>query len=259
MKVALCYSGLVRNFHDCLSSHKNFIIDRYKPDIFIHTWSKIGSNTLPHWYTEEYSLEKHIDETEKQNNIDAKSIIDILQPKKFLIEYPDILYFYNKFYSDNYNFFNNVMMHYSINKSNNLKKEYENNYSSKYDMVIRCRFDSYFENLEIKNYLKNTIYLPPSQNMDVQFSKEMLESLERLGPVYMTNDQFAYGCSESIDYYSAVIDYMIKDINYYTKHPEGVLAEHLWLKNNSQYKNIQINDTILMRIQSRYWKSDTET
>lgn len=255
MKVALCYSGLVKNFNDCVDSHKKFIIDKFETDIFIHTWSKIGSKTLPNWYNDNYSLDKHIEATESQDSVDIKYFIDHIKIKKILIEYPDIRYFYNKFHDDNnQKFFNNCMMHYSINKANALKTEYESDNNFKYDMVIRCRFDLYFEKLIIENFISNTIYLPPNQNMDVKFDPRMLNLLKTQGFSYMPNDQFAYGCSDSMNYYSSIIDNIKNNFNYYTHHPEGVLSEHLWFKNHSMFKNIEINNNINMRIQSRYWK-----
>lgn len=266
MKVALCLSGLTRNFVDCVNTHKKFFIAPYNTDVFIHTWSKEGSNTLPHWYTQQYSLNRHQIDLENQKNTDINRIISQYSPKKILIEYPDINYFHRNFFSETSpSFFNCVMMHYSINRANNLKKEQEIYNGFKYDIVIRCRFDSYFENIDFldtlteistlaNNKIYNTIYLPPAQNVDVRFNTEMLHLLEKQGVSYMPNDQFAYGSSQSMDYYCSIFDSMKKNSDFYVKHPEGVLSEHLWSKNTSNIKNIQINNSIKMKIQSRYWK-----
>jgi hypothetical protein len=256
MRVALCLSGLTRNFFDCIDTHKKYFVDPYETDVFIHTWSKSGSNTLPHWYNEGYSVNKHKLNLELQSNSDINAIINGYKPKKILIEYPDIDYFYQKFYTTNApNYFNTIMMHYSINKSNSLKKEYEENNNFKYGVVIRCRFDSYFINIDMSEVLDDTIYLPPNQNIDLQFTTEMLKLLDKNGPRYMPNDQFAYGSSDAMDYYCSVFDIIKNDCNYYIKHPEGTISEHLWTKNNSKYKNIKINNTIQMKIESRYWRN----
>ena len=42
MKVAICMSGHVRNFEDCKSSFVSSIVEKYNPDIFVHTWSEYG-------------------------------------------------------------------------------------------------------------------------------------------------------------------------------------------------------------------------
>jgi hypothetical protein len=256
MRVAICYSGLVRNFWDCIDSHKKLILDILKPDVFIHTWSKIGSNQSPHWYNHSYNLNQHIHEIGLQQELDVDQIENLYNPTKIIIENPDIKHFYDKFYCDtNPNFFNNVMMHYGIDCANRLKKQYEQTHNFKYDIVIRCRFDLYFESIVFDDIINhNTIYLAPNENMDNPFTESMKALLNKDGNKYMPNDQFAYGSSEAMDYYSSVYDVYEKDYDFYHKHPESILTQHLWTKNTSQFNNIQTNSSIKMRIQSRYWK-----
>lgn len=259
MRVALCYSGLTRNFWDCIESHRIHIFNKLNPDIFIHTWSKIGSNKSPHWYTDRYNFEEHTKEIIAQENLNVDFIIREYKPKKIVVEYPNIEYFYNTFFcQENPNFFNNVMMHYGINYANSLKTDYEKINNFKYDLVIRCRFDLFFENIIFEGTfidgLKNgTIYLAPNENMDRPFTEHMKKILNDVGTKYMPNDQFAYGNSEAMDYYSSVYMVYKTNFNTYIKHPEGVLSEHLWSKNLSIFKDIQVNDSIRMRLQSRYW------
>lgn len=261
MKVALCYSGLVRNFLDCINSHKQFIINKLNPDIFIHTWSKIGSNKLPHWYNSNYNVNQHIDEIELQKNLDIQQINTLYSPKQIVVEYPDIQHFYDRFYDNSYpSFFNNVMMHYGVCRSNTLKSDYEHTHNFKYDMVIRCRFDLFFEDVVFHNESindiahNNAIYLAPNENIDIPFTEAMKKLLEKQGIKYMPNDQFAYGNSSAMDYYSSVYNIFEKDYNFYYKHAEGILTQHLWTKNISEFNNIKINNSVKMRIQSRYWR-----
>lgn len=260
MKTALCLSGLVRNYEDCLDSHIKFFLQEMNADVFIHTWSKIGSNKVPHWYTDRYSLEEHKRSILTQKELDRDRLLQNYNPTNYSIEFPDIDFFIKKFYrEENIKFVNNVMMHYGISKANDLKKQYEAEYNVSYDLVIRCRFDLYFENIifdeqTLSGIESGTIYLAPNQNMDNKFTKEMLELCDKEGMSYMPNDQFAYSNTEGMDYYSSV--YSIFDSNYdlYHKHPEGILSQHLWKKNKSKYKDIRVNDSIKMRIQSRYWR-----
>ena len=60
------------------------------------------------------------------------------------------------------------MMYYSIYQSNNLKKQYEINYGFKYDIVIRCRFDLFFEHLKLLT--DDSLYLAPNENIDRPFN-----------------------------------------------------------------------------------------
>lgn len=261
MKVALCLSGLVRNYSDCYNTHKKFFIEALNADVFIHTWSKIGSNKLPHWYTQEYSLAKHKDSIAKQEDINKKDLLSKYNPKLIEIEYPNIEYFYNKFYQkDNEKFFNNVMMHYGINRANNLRIKYEKQNNITYDIVIRCRFDLFFEHFsifeeKIKDCISNnTIYLPPNENIDSPFTQEMKQILKKEGHKFMPNDQFAYSSSLAMNYYSSIFEVFQKNYNLYVKHAEGTLSDHLWNKNESIYKSIKVDENIKMRIHSRRWR-----
>lgn len=266
MKIALCLSGLVRNYHECKESHIYFFIEKLNADVFIHTWSKVGSSQLPHWYNDGYTLEKHRESIKNQQDTNGQQIVEVYSPKNIEIEYPDIDYFYQNFNyqtSTNekyYYFFNTIMMHYSIKKSNNLRKTYEKIHNFKYDIVIRCRFDLFFEKADLsfknlKDCIENdTIYLPPNENTDNIFNENMKIMLENIGPSYMPNDQFAYSNAEAMDYYCSVFDIFQKDPDRYTKHPEEVLSQHLWKKNTSKYKNIKIDTSIKMNLQSRKWK-----
>jgi hypothetical protein len=65
----------------------------------------------------------------------------------------------------------------------------------------------------------------------------------------MPNDKLAYGNSESMDYYSSIYSFFNQDIDHYPHHGEATISDHLWIKNNSIYKHIKINNNIKMKIQ----------
>ncbi len=248
MRVALCLSGQTRTFENVFYTQFTHIIKKYKTDIFIHTWLYNGlypktPDNLH--YCREYKIENH-DRYLTNDYLNDKRLLELYIPKKCLLEYPEKNYFIGKIQSENKQFFNALMMHYSIYSCNELKKQYEIDNSFLYDIVIRCRFDLFFQrcDLVLKDY--NTIYLPPHANVNNPFTDSMKRILEKDGPSYMPNDQFAYGSSSAMDYYSSLYKNYIKKQSMYPNHPEGMLSDHLW-KFNKNYK-IEINSNILMGI-----------
>lgn len=271
MKVALCLSGQARTFLKCIQSQKTHIIDRLNPDIFIHTWSFEGHRKLLGFHNQSYSVQDHQKYIGDDNNVlPIAELFDSYRPKKIIVDDPDISPFmgmikkskrysvidddFMKLFTNDNRFktFNIIMQHYSNYKSNSLRNEFERQHHIKYDLVIRCRMDLFFESTEFESTLgdvqQNTIFLAPNQNIDIIFNKPMQIALQENGIQYMPNDQFAYGNSDAMNYYFAIYKYYETDIDYYPHHGEGSLSEHLWLKNKSIYNNIKINPNIKMKI-----------
>lgn len=238
MKVALCLSGQIRNWKNSFYSLEKEIIEKYKCDVFIHTWDTIG-NTVPHDYRPDFNFEHSIEKIDKE-------VITKYKPKKIQIDNTDYDFFKNKIPNKN-RFYNTLMMWYGIYHSNKLKNEYEKERGIFYDVTIRTRFDTYFEHFEISDFKPNTIYLPPNNNIDNPFTLSMKDRLNQDGPSYMPNDQFAYGDAPSMDYYCMVYPIINKNIETYTNHPEGMLSQHLWSKNNTNILP-EINYNIKMKI-----------
>lgn len=270
MKVALCLSGQSRTFRQCLTSQRLQIIDKLKADVFIHSWSFKGDSRLFSSHDHRFKIndyKKYINYD--RNIIPATKLVQAYNPKKILIEYPDADYFISKVRKsdryvahgfdklfdsyDKYKWFNCLMMYYGIYMSNKLKKDYEEQRNFIYDMVIRCRMDLFFSYASfdetLENIKSNIIYLAPNENTDIVFNKGMKQELVKQGIKFMPNDQFAYGNSGAMDYYSSVYEYFAKDIDYYAHHGEGALTDHLWNKNTSMYKIIKTNPKIKMKIQ----------
>lgn len=235
MKIALCLSGQTRNWKSSYDSIRTQIIEKYNVDVFIHTWDVKGK-MVPHHYIENYN--------DNFDKVDYE-FIDFYKPKKIKIDSPQYNIFKKKIGDSR--FYNTLMMWYSIDKSNELRKEYEFENNIKYDVVIRCRFDLFFENFTINNVDKNTIYLPPNENINNPFTSEMKQMLKDVGPKYMPNDQLAYGLSNSMDWYCKLYKIINSNIYKYIHHPEGLLSQYLWDTENANYK-VEINDSILMKI-----------
>jgi hypothetical protein len=237
MKVALCLSGQTRNWMGCRDTIKKYIIEPLNADVFFHTWSVKGEKLQYHT-----SIDTMVPDTPIVGNLE-----EFYKPILSIIEVPN----YNEFKSITpTSYYNTLMMHYSIWKANELKKVYEDTNGMKYDLVIRCRFDLEFHKFDIVDTLPNivdTIYLPPNQNIDVIFPIPMQDALKLTGISYMPNDQFGYGSSDGMDYYSKIWEVEKSDMNVYMNHPEGSYTDHFWNKNTSKFK-VDVNPNIHMKI-----------
>jgi hypothetical protein len=115
MKIALCFSGLIRprTFQKSYENVFNSIIKNHNPDIFVHSWLDDG--------------------------LDAKDLVlNTLNPLKFKIDE----------YSEKFRLGHNFnSMFKSIYESNELKKQHEIENNFKYDIVIRYRFDVMIDNI----------------------------------------------------------------------------------------------------------------
>lgn len=270
MKVALCLSGQSRTFKQCFRSQKKHIIDPLNADIFIHTWTFSGHRDIHSTHNHQYDVKKYQNYVNSYKYVTpVTDIIRIYKPKNISVEYPNYNFFinkiksskrygpddgFNKLFDNNnkYKWFNLLMMYYSIFMSNKLKKQYEDANNFKYDIVIRCRLDLYFKQFiidhTIQQIIENVIFLPPNEDIDIKFSPVMKEQLVKEGPAYMPNDKLAYGNSLAMDYYSSIYNFFHQDVDYYPHHGEATISDHLWYKNNSIYKNIQVNNKIKMKI-----------
>lgn len=219
MKVALCLSGHLRTFQYTYKSLKDNIINQLNCDVFIHTWDVIGAPTKknpgdiannskqtidylddiyrmldPKFMSIEDQKDK-LDELIKQTN----DITVPPQEQQYIMQHIGL----------------HVSMFYSINMSNNLRKEYEQDNNIKYDLVIRCRPDLFFRtklDFDMFNDL-NKIYVP-----DIATYAE--------GGI---NDQVAIGTSTIIDQYCDIYHH-ISDYyrsNICVARPEVMIKHHL--------------------------------
>jgi hypothetical protein len=193
MKVAVLLSGQFRNSYEQCETIKKNLIDLYNADVFIY-------------YTHNGELD-----------IKEKDLINLYNPIHIEFEkYPnkinELIHSVKEFpKADESNTTSIFYMWYGIMKANELKIKYENDNSFKYDLVVRCRFDTHILNpVKLKN-INNSIFIP-------------IGSDHRGG----CNDLFAYGKSDTMNYYTSLfnnlVDY-IKDGELI--HPEILLKHHL--------------------------------
>ena len=195
MKVALLLSGKFRDSFDCHTELTQKLLKKYNVDVFIS-----------YFYEDAYDVD-----------ISMQELVELYKPKSIIYERipNDVktkIKSFNKFlkYTEviNYNF---ALMWYGIHSVNQLKQKFEIHNKFRYDVVIKTRFDlKLLEDLELKNR-KNAIHIPIGWDHRGGY-----------------NDLFAYGDSESMDYYC---DLFNKIETYYSEqnriHPEKYLRTHL--------------------------------
>ena len=229
MRVALCFSGGIKYPENGLQSLKK-IFPSCDVKIFMHTWDiherddflktvhgltcKEPEKTVitDFNFLSRYNYENLLIENYDTKQQEFEEIFNSLIFK----EYPTT--------SDGRNIgVGMISMHYSIWKSNQLKKYYEKCHQMKFDLVVRMRYDSEFPfTINFLDYVDN-----PEEMIYIPWGDDWLGGI---------NDQFAIGNSEIIDIYSNVF-VNLQNYQYLPYHPETILRTHL-NENNIKIKRI---------------------
>lgn len=172
MKVAICYSGLVRTLPKVYQNHRENLYDFYDCDLYFHLWDSWGYGTVRNKYTSK-------DDMLTPNDVEL--LLNLFNPYKYEFEkfkekektFDDLL----KSNIQEFPFCKNVLsMHYKIMKC----QELVCNSGNKYDIILRLRTDHFFtKKIIFKDICENTIYT------------SMLPS--RTNGSGGVNDQIAYG------------------------------------------------------------------
>lgn len=185
MKIALCLSGHLRTFDQTYYSMNQFILKKYNPDIFVHTWDKLG-------FFCPYKSDRNLNQTSNR----LLQVEQLYRPKKIIVENSEFVEQLKKEADDYAPHLKNVPKHvghmasmfYKIYACNELRKRFELENNVKYDWIIRSRTDLMFSHpLNIPNKEDNTVWIP-------QFLS---------GEGWYT-DQFAVADSDSMDLYSSL-------------------------------------------------------
>lgn len=186
MKIALCLSGHLRNFEKTYSTLYFHFLNKYDVDIFIHTWDKLG-----------FSCAFKTDNTLNDTSTKIEEVKQLYKPKSIIVEPSDFIEEL-KSQGDQYaphlknepkHVGHMASMFYKIYACNELKNKYQIETNTKYDWVVRCRPDLFFQNtIEIPSKNKpHTVWVPRA-----------------LSNVDWYNDQFAIGSPDNMDLYSSV-------------------------------------------------------
>ena len=214
MKIALCLSGHLRTFEQTQNSLSQFILKKYNPDIFIHTWDKLG-------FACNYKSDRFLHDTSNK----LSQIERLYRPKKIIVESSKFIE-QLKLEADEYaphlkhapkHVGHMASMFYKIYACNELRKIFELETGNFYDYIIRCRADLLFENiLSLPEPIEKNIVLIPGF----------------ISGAGWYTDQFAFGDSDSMDIYSSLYfdipDYFLAGKEFY---PEKFVVWALDKKN----------------------------
>lgn len=245
MKIAICFSGGIRYPHIGLESLK-LIRPSSFVKVFIHTWKITDRNsflntvhgleykeqdkTLDDNYTilNEYNyetllIEDYDTQRQKFENILSQLKFQPVSENECIKPRSDV---------------GPISMHYSLYKSNELRRQYERENHITFDRVIRMRFDSDFE----------------GRLLDLEKVSEELcipEGEDWCGGI---NDQFAVGSSYGMNIYSNFYNNLSK-LQSCKYHPETMLRKHLEIEKINVERfdfPVRINNNIDFR---RVWFS----
>ena len=204
MKIALCFSGFIRDLEETKSFWKE-LIQKYDIDIYASFWDnenvELGdtlNNFLTIYTPKKYEVESY--KIFKQTTQDIASL-NVESPKNLLVHL-----------QDSSKAFGQLSMYYKIWKSNMLTKQL----GIEYDLVIRARTDVVLdEHFEI---IQNNMLNIPMGWMSCYSFKDS-DGI---------NDCFAYGTPKIMDYYSFIFLQMMEYLKdgHYIFPPEHFLSVH---------------------------------
>lgn len=198
LKIALCLSGQVRTFERCFASQKHFILDTYKPDVFIHAWHdeslegeqqdiQLNNNSKPIFFQQ--GLRQKLQELYKPLSM-------VLQaPMHFPIPDNVNINAINASMTDPRYYNNRVSMMRSVYEAGKLKEDHEEDKNFKYDYVIRSRFDIQFN---------SSVPLP---------QEDFYVICARGAGVQEVDDKFAIAYNEKMNHYNKLYDHHESYIN----------------------------------------------
>lgn len=207
MKIAYCFSGMIRQLNDCGIKWKEFL-EKNPGDVYGHFWEKSDKNNP--------------DDT-------VENFIRIFNPKKVELESFEVfkettldfilseintnqgLNYISRIVVENGNLFS---MYYKVWKANQLSL------NEHYDVIVRCRTDNYM-NIDTKIEINDFVNVPTGL-------VRVTDWINSEGNI----DQFAYGNRKNMNYYCVLYNYLTQYIyrGYYLIPHEHILRIHLFEK-----------------------------
>jgi len=204
MKVALCFSGNIRDLNETKVFWKE-LIEKYKIDVYASFWDveneELGdtiNNFLKIYTPKKYEVENY--KVFKETTQDLASMN---------IKSPEII---AEMFQKTSKAFGQLSMYYKVWRCNILSKQL----GIEYDLVIRARTDTVLdENFKLEQ--NNMLNVPRGSMMVPNFPDS--DSI---------NDCFAYGTPKIMDYYSFIFLQMMEYLKdgHYIFPPEHFLAVH---------------------------------
>ena len=218
-RIALCFSGHLR---DLFRTHEYWskLVNEYEMDVYASFWD-IENQRTKDLFTEFKGIYKPENfEIESYSNFEEST----MKYLRYGITPPNNLHQFLRESTKNFGF---LPMWYKVWRANLLTKTSDVDY----DIVIRARTDTYFENLTIE---KNDLLNVPQGRV-----KTPLENSEGV------SDLFAYGRPDIMDYYSTCFFNIMEHVNkgFYMVPHEYFLRTHLD-KVDMNIRFMDVNTTI---------------
>jgi hypothetical protein len=161
MRVAIVLTGHFRCWKQVFPNFKEKFIDRYNPDIFIHTWSDEA-----YWIPGDKQSSTGIFDGAPE--IDENEIIETYKPLYFVKEYWND---FNEHFDQCGKYFENfahrpkniLSMYYKMHQGFALLEKHMAQLQSNYDLVIRMRPDMFFHE-DLPNFEPGTFYTIAHRN-----------------------------------------------------------------------------------------------
>ncbi|CAA9362241.1 MAG: hypothetical protein AVDCRST_MAG68-4540 [uncultured Gemmatimonadetes bacterium] len=199
-RVAVCISGLPRQYRQNLKLIRNFLADT-QADVFFHFWESPDQDFIVR------SLEPKAHQFEKPfDPADGPLALDPARVKRR-----------EKFTSSQRDG-NSFAMFYGIWKANELKRAYEEKQGFRYDVVVRLRLDFFSIST-----LGDVIARIRAQQAGLEGTLYVPDMAHSVG----INDQFAVGSSQTMDTYSAAYRELAAFVEEDYFNPEYFLLRHL--------------------------------
>jgi hypothetical protein len=232
MKIAICFSGHLRNFYvnQLMQLHKNIELltnNGHQVDCFFSIWDTYNSESSKYHHPDSnlVKLDKldilNIKELEIENFNQVKHMFYLKDIHSTIqSECPTIISYDGILYS--------TPMFYKIYQCNALKTKFELKHNFNYDIVVRYRANiNLLDPLNFDHVQKNLIY--NCSGMEDNLSSR---GLGYTHPSYMTQDMFFYGDSEIMDLVCSLYNELPRVIsNHGSTGPERILYDWCFLEN----------------------------
>uniref|UniRef100_A0A6C0JW20 Uncharacterized protein n=1 Tax=viral metagenome TaxID=1070528 RepID=A0A6C0JW20_9ZZZZ len=238
MKIAVVLTGHMRCWNVVYPNFKERILDKYSPDIFIHTWKDEG-----YWTPQEIKTKSGVQDNTPM--IDVNLIKNLLNPIDFVVEdwneYNAIFDEYAKQFPNFAHKPKNILsMFYKLNAGISLLEKYINITGTQYDLVIRMRSDMILhDELDLSKFDRNVFYTLAHRNHMGQGTGDQIH----IGNVF---DSIAFAKI------SCFIPMLYASI--------GLLCPHVmsvaWLKNRFNWSEFYINKSLQHTPNGEYVLSD---
>jgi len=229
LKICLLISGHLRTFKQCLPTIKKNLINELGCDVFLHTWSKIESNTNS-WHSHHM---KDRDVTEE----DILFIKNTINPKNIIVEEQTFYGFNKNLYKTNISLDGLKNMTYGFKRAYKSMKKYEVLYGT-YDLIVKIRPDIFL----LEKFSKDLLNIPkqsilffgnPAPIIEHTGNKEYYHQFRALDILSVcSNDKASYGIYGLFDNFD---DYYMRQKWHHTPYLDFVLEQKIKFQISHQF------------------------